>query len=202
MARRCFIPKEKVLNSLDPAQRQYVEKMVTRASQKPVDELVTEYDIVKDITRPYFESDDRIFEYFRQSSGFFAQFQTYEAYQKFIADTAAQSGLTPDTMQGLLSSKVKDVKLFDQLRLEYKRLQRLQDPNLDRALTEWYGMEPANRYDYMLSGMGSDAGAALSPAIAANKSLNNGNNAAKFALANASNYKPVKRKYYRPQRSL
>ena len=95
-------------------------------------------------------------------------------------------------MQGLLSSKVKDVKLFDQLRLEYKRLQRLQDPNLDRALTEWYGMEPANRYDYMLSGMGSDAGAALSPAIAANKSLNNGNNAAKFALANA----------YRPQRSL
>ena len=196
--------KQRVLDSLTPEQRQYVTKMVTPVAQREENELVTEYDIVKEITQPYFQSDERIFEYFRRSSGFFSQFNSYEAYQSYIDQTAAESGITPDTLMGFMSKTVPDIKLFDTLRTEYKRIQRLQDPNLDRALTEWYGMEPANRYDYLLSGMGSDAGAALSPAIAADKSINNGNAAAAFALKlrSSGDYKPVKRKFYRPQRSL
>jgi hypothetical protein len=197
--------KQKILDSLNPAQRQYVERMTSKQSSVPVDELVNEYDIVKDITRPYFDSDTRVFELMKQNSGFFGQFQNYDAYQKYIQNTAMESGLTPDTLQGLLSSKVKDVKVFDSLRSEYKRIQRLQDPNLDRALTEWYGLEPANRYDFALSGYGSDEGAALSPAIAANSKLNNANQAAMFALGLGSSFNKqsfASRKYTRPTRSL
>lgn len=196
--------KMNLLKSLPENQRAYVLKMTTKESQKAENELVTEYDIVKDITKSYFESDDRVFEYMKQNgSGFFGQFANYEAYQNYVQQTAMESGISPDTLGAYLAKKIPDVKAFDKARSEYKRLQRLADPNMDRALAEWYGVEPANKFDFALSNFGSDEGVALSPAIAADKSLNNGTRATELGLRLRQSQPNTfgKRKFYRPIRS-
>jgi len=196
--------KMNLLKSLPENQRAYVLKMTTKESQRAENELVTEYDIVKDITKSYFESDDRVFEYMKQNgSGFFGQFANYEAYQNYVQQTAMESGISPDTLSAYLAKKIPDVKAFDKARSEYKRLQRLADPNMDRALAEWYGVEPANKFDFVLSNFGSDEGTALSPAIAADKSLNNGTRATELGLRLRQSQPNTfgKRKFYRPVRS-
>ena len=194
-----------LLRSLPANQRQYVERMTNKAAQISDNTLVQEYDIIKEVTKNYWDSDNRAFEYFKSKSGFFGQFNNYEAYQSWVQKTAMENGITVDTLGSFLSKTIPDIKRFDNIRSEYKRLQRLSDPYLDRALVEWYGMEPANRYDYILSGYGSDAGAALSPSIASNRSLNSASMATEFALRLRQNNEPrsfTSRKFYRPQRSL
>lgn len=194
-----------LLRSLPANQRQYVERMTNKAAQISDNTLVQEYDIIKEVTKNYWDSDNRAFEYFKSKSGFFGQFNNYEAYQSWVQKTAMENGITVDTLGSFLSKTIPDIKRFDNIRSEYKRLQRLSDPYLDRALVEWYGMEPANRYDYILSGYGSDAGVALSPSIASNRSLNSASMATEFALRLRQNNEPrsfTSRKFYRPQRSL
>ena len=92
-----------------------------------------EYDIIKEVTRDYWDSDARVFEYFKQGSGFFSQFSNYEAYQEWEQKTAMEHGITPETLGGFLSKNIPDVKKFNAVKSEYKKLQRLQNPYLDRA---------------------------------------------------------------------
>ena len=197
--------RAELLRDLPPNQRQYVERMTNKGSQISDNTIVQEYDIIKEVTKDYWESDTRAFEYFKQNSGFFAQFNNYEAYQKWEQKTAMEYGITPETLGSFLSKNIPDVKKFNTVKSEYKKLQRLQNPYLDRALVEWYGMEPANRYDYILSGYGSDAGAAMAPAIYNDSSLNSANRTTKLALQLRQGNAPrnyTSRKFYRPQRSL
>jgi hypothetical protein len=188
-----------LLSSLPTEQAAYVRRMVNKPSQTPDSKLVTEYDIVKDITKPYWEAEGQIFDALKEKSGFLAQFGSKDAYDKWVQQTSQESGLTPATFQAYLSKKVKDVASLDKITTDYKKRMRLSDPQLDRALTEWYGMEPANRVDYLLSGFGSDQGAAMASQIY------NGDGPSRAQVADfglnlaKSGLRTQPRKFYRPK---
>lgn len=194
--------RQQLLSSLPPEQAAYVRRMTTREAQTSDNKLVTEYDIVKDITKPYFEVEDEIFKVFRERSGFMQQFATKDSYDKWIQQTSQESGLTPSTFEAYIAKKIPDVKAFQKVSTDYKKYMRLMNPELDRALTEWYGMEPANRIDYLLSGYGSDAGVAFAAQYAQGGGPNR-TETAEFALSlPKSGLKTKPRTFRRPRPDL
>lgn len=195
--------KKALLQSLTPAQRAYVERMTNKPSQTPDNKMVSEYDIVKDITKPYWEASGAVFDAVKASSGFLSQFANYDAYQNWIAATSQEYGLTPDTVGAFIESKIPDVKKFNEVMSNYKKAMRLTNPYLDRALTEWYGMEPANRLDFVLSGYGSDAGVSAAGAIYNGSDVGSRKNSTQLALAlKAKQLRQVPRDYSQYQYRL
>lgn len=146
-----------LLIGLPPAQRAYVQRQINKPEQKAPTELVNEYDIVKDTTKPYFEANEEMFASFARDGGFFSEFDSYEGYTKWIADEAQTAGITADMLSSYLESKIPEIKTFNKTLSDYKKHLRLSDPYLDKALVDWYGFEPANPLWYMLSNKGATA---------------------------------------------
>lgn len=196
--------KEAFMKSLSNETRAYVIEMTSSSRRDRLEnDVMTEYDIVKKTTKPFFEAENEVFSYMHKNSKFFAQFKDKEAYQAWIDETANGYGITSDTLATVLGSKFPDIKAYNKIESEYKRLMRIKNPELDRSLVEWYGMEPANRLEYTLNNFGLSGGAGLAQAVAADRSLNS--NKADLSLGlnlRREGYKLTNRKFRRPYYSL
>lgn len=196
--------KEAFMKSLPNETRAYVIEMTSSSRRDRLEnDVMTEYDIVKKTTKPFFEAENEVFSYMHKNSKFFAQFKDKEAYQAWIDETANGYGITSDTLATVLGSKFPDIKAYNKIESEYKRLMRIKNPELDRSLVEWYGMEPANRLEYTLNNFGLSGGAGLAQAVAADRSLNS--NKADLSLGlnlRREGYKLTNRKFRRPYYSL
>ena len=196
--------KEAFMKSLPNETRAYVIEMTSSSRRDRLEnDVMTEYDIVKKTTKPFFEAENEVFSYMHKNSKFFAQFKDKEAYQAWIDETANGYGITSDTLATVLGSKFPDIKAYNKIESEYKRLMRIKNPELDRSLVEWYGMEPANRLEYTLNNFGLSGGAGLAQAVAADRSLNS--NKADLSLGlnlRREGYTLTNRKFRRPYYSL
>ena len=190
-----------LLSSLPPAKRAYVERMTTKESQIAQNKTVTEYDIVKDIVKPYFESDETVFAQIKSSSGFLSQFKDYAGYQEWIVKLAQESGVTPETMQSIVESKVPDIKGMNKILSYYRKAMKLSNPQLDRALTEWYGMQPANPIDYTLSQYGMDTPPEYDESLLTNRRTNSRRVATALGMQLRGQQR-LTQQYHRPTISL
>jgi len=196
--------KEAFMKSLSNETRAYVIEMTSSSRRDRLEnDVMTEYDIVKKTTKPFFEAENEVFSYMHKNSKFFAQFKDKEAYQAWIDETANGYGITSDTLATVLGSKFPDIKAYNKIESEYKRLMRIKNPELDRSLVEWYGMEPANRLEYTLNNFGLSGGAGLAQAVAADRSLNSTKGDLSLGLnLRREGYKLTNRKFRRPYYSL
>lgn len=196
--------KEAFMKSLSNETRAYVIEMTSSSRRDRLEnDVMTEYDIVKKTTKPFFEAENEVFSYMHKNSKFFAQFKDKEAYQAWIDETAKGYGITSDTLATVLGSKFPDIEAYNKIESEYKRLMRIKNPELDRSLVEWYGMEPANRLEYTLNNFGLSGGAGLAQAVAADRSLNSTKADLSLGLnLRREGYKLTNRKFRRPYYSL
>lgn len=172
--------REDFLDNLSPEIYGYVTR-----NTKPTDPtggIVDEMKAAQDKVSKYFEAEKIVYDKFSTTSPLMKSFGSPEGIDKFINTTAGKLGLTPATTVAMMEKAIPEFKVYNSVLSEYQRLLRLSDPNMDKALTDWYGFEPANRFGYILSQYGTDAGYTLNPAIAENKGLNDRSSAYNFAL--------------------
>lgn len=196
--------KNDFMKGLSPETRTYVEEMTSSARRDRAENaLMTEYDIVKQITKPYFEAENEVFNYMRGASKFFSQFNDIEQYKTWLDSTAQEMGITTDTLSAVLGSKYPDIKAFDKIETNYKKVLRLSNPQMDRALVDWYGLEPANRLEYTLGNFGLTGGEELATSVASNSGMNSTKRDLALGLSlKNQGYQRVNYKFRRPYYSL
>lgn len=190
------------LKSLPKSTRDYV---VRNTKQEFQNKSVEELDTARQYARQYFGTRSQIFNELAPQSQVLKQFGTADNFDKWVTENAKSVGLTDATFMALLEDKSPEIKAFNKIVTEYRRLIRLANPEMDQALAEYYGIEPANRIEYILSNYGLTGGSDLSQAIASNKDLNSSKGARNFALsfaAQSPNRPAVRRTYHRPTFSL
>lgn len=175
------------------AQQDYLSKLPTHIrdyvvrNTKKEDEnlLTTEMRIAQEDAKVYFEINNETWTDFGRAlpNSIFAMFESYDEFSEWLDVTAQQSGVTRETLINYLEKNYPPYKRFNEMATERKRLFRLADPEAGENLTEFYGIEPANRIDYILRQRGIRGfGESSAEAYAVNPDLNDMEQAQRLAF--------------------
>ncbi|MFA6135548.1 MAG: hypothetical protein WC869_16160 [Phycisphaerae bacterium] len=132
--------QEEFLKELPARERRYVESRINGERERTPGQK--EYERVKEVTKPYFETRDRLFAEMAGNDPFLQQFGSYSKLQEYIDGVALQNGITNADALSILSRQNPGLMMLTKFAEFEGKMLRMGNPEMDQALTKWYGYSP------------------------------------------------------------
>lgn len=132
----------KFMDSLDATTRGYVERRIASFAKPATTTGLADYNAAKGIATPFFKDQDALFDEFAQQDDWMSQFRSRRELESYVGNVAAQYGLTPSQAVDQIGKSSPAFRRYLTIADRVSKTTRRSDPELDRALMEWYDYSP------------------------------------------------------------